>query len=145
MELSAKCTRPGPEAEDAACQSATNGRSWKVVSGVGTGATVGKLLQFGTKSGLGNSQLAPYRWRYHGGSYRGRAIGDVVDPATGVISPGSRNPNGQGFVNTMERLHGELGQTMLVSLPTLPCRCGNGCSAFQGVKRRHRWHMMALS
>jgi L-aminopeptidase/D-esterase-like protein len=41
------------------------------------------------------------------------AFGDVVDPDTGKLIAGTRNPRGQGFVNTVEQLHGELGQPTL--------------------------------
>jgi L-aminopeptidase/D-esterase-like protein len=42
-------------------------------------------------------------------------FGDVVDPMTGKVIAGPRDPQGQGFVNTIERLHADLSQTMLGS------------------------------
>lgn len=107
--------RPGPEAGYAACQAATDGPVAEGCIGAGTGATVGKLLgpQFATKSGLGSAARRIAGDITVGAIVAVNAFGDVVDPATGKLIAGTRNPTGQGFVNTMERLHGELDQTML--------------------------------
>lgn len=107
--------RPGPEAGYAACQAASAGPVAEGCVGAGTGATVGKLLGpfFATKSGLGTGAR-----RIAGGVTVGalvavNAFGDVVDPATGQVIAGPRNPEGQGFLNTVERLHEDLSQTLL--------------------------------
>jgi L-aminopeptidase/D-esterase-like protein len=107
--------RPGPEAGYAACQSATDGPVAEGCVGAGAGATVGKLLgpQFATKSGLGSAARRIAGDITVGAIVAVNAFGDVVDPANGKLIAGTRNPQGQGFVNTMERLHGDLGQTML--------------------------------
>jgi L-aminopeptidase/D-esterase-like protein len=107
--------RPGPEAGYAACQAAGDGPVAEGCVGAGTGATLGKLLGPGwaTKSGLGSAA------RRIGGEVTVGALvavnpfGDVVEPGTGQVIAGPRDPQGQGFVNTMERLHGELGQARL--------------------------------
>jgi L-aminopeptidase/D-esterase-like protein len=107
--------RPGPEAGYAACQAATDGPVAEGCIGAGTGATVGKLLgpRLATKSGLGSVARRIAGDITVGALAVVNAFGGVVDPATGKIVAGPRNPRGQGFVNTVERLHVELRQTML--------------------------------
>lgn len=107
--------RPGPEAGYAACQAATEGPVAEGCIGAGTGATVGKLLgpQFATKSGLGSAARRIAGDVTVGALVAVNALGDVVDPGTGKLIAGIRNPEGRGFLNTVERLHGDLGQTML--------------------------------
>lgn len=107
--------RPDPEAGYAACQSATDGPVTEGCVGAGTGATVGKLLgpSFATKSGLGTASRRVAGEITVGALVAANAFGDVVDPRTGEIIAGPRHPGEQGFVNTMERLHADLGQTML--------------------------------
>lgn len=107
--------RPGPEAGYADCQAAIDGPVAEGCIGAGTGATVGKLLgpQFATKSGLGSAARRIAGDITVGALVAVNAFGDVVDPATGKLIAGTRDPKGQGFINTMKWLHGELGQTML--------------------------------
>ena len=109
--------RPGPEAGYAACQAAEAGLVTEGCAGAGTGATVGKLLgsSLATKSGLGTASR-----RIAGGVTVGalvavNALGDVVDPWTGKILAGPRDPEEKGFVSSVELLHGDLSQTMLRS------------------------------
>jgi L-aminopeptidase/D-esterase-like protein len=107
--------RPGPEAGYAACRAASAAPVPEGCVGAGTGATVGKLLgpKWATKSGLGSAA------RRMGGGISvaalaaANAFGDVVDPATGRIIAGARDPEGGGFADTLERLHGDLQGTML--------------------------------
>jgi L-aminopeptidase/D-esterase-like protein len=111
--------RPGPDAGYAACQSVNNGPVDEGCVGAGTGATVGKLLgpPFATKSGLGTAARRIAGDVTVGALVAVNALGDVVDPKTGEVIAGPRDPEGQGFVNTMERLYGDLSQTML-AFPT---------------------------
>ena len=83
--------------------------------GAGTGATVGKLLgpKFATKSGLGTASLKIGRGIIVGAIVAVNAFGDVVDPRTGVIIAGTRKPVVGGFVDTVRRMQGDLGQTLL--------------------------------
>jgi L-aminopeptidase/D-esterase-like protein len=76
--------------------------------GAGAGATVGKVLGMGQamKSGMGSAAI-----RLGGGIIVGAIVavnvfGDIVDPSTGQIVAGARNPDpSQGiFANTMEVL-----------------------------------------
>jgi L-aminopeptidase/D-esterase-like protein len=104
--------RPGPEAGYAACQAADGGPVAEGCVGAGTGATVGKLLgpSRATKSGLGSTARGIAGGVTVGAVVAVNAFGDVVDPASGKILAGARDPEGQGFVNTMARLHGDLGR-----------------------------------
>jgi L-aminopeptidase/D-esterase-like protein len=103
--------RPGPEAGYAACQAAGDGPVAAGCIGAGTGATVGKLLgpAWATKSGLGSAALRLGSGVTIGALVAVNPFGDVVDPDTGKILAGPRHPQGQGFINTMERLQGEPG------------------------------------
>jgi L-aminopeptidase/D-esterase-like protein len=106
--------RPGPEAGYAACQGASDGPIAEGCVGAGTGATVGKLLgpPFATKSGIGTAARRIGGEVTIGALVAVNAFGDVVDPPTGEIIAGARNPGGEGFINTVERMHGDLSQTM---------------------------------
>jgi L-aminopeptidase/D-esterase-like protein len=101
--------RPDPEAGYAAYQSASNGPVAEGCVGAGTGATVGKLLgpTWGIKSGLGSAARRIGGEITVGAVVAVNAYGDVVDPATGTILAGTRDPQGRGFVDTMARLHGD--------------------------------------
>ena len=111
--------RPGVEDGYAACQAADSGPVAEGCVGAGTGATAGKLLgpELATKTGLGSAA------RRIGGDITVGAIvavnpyGDVVDPETGKIIAGTRDPGGQGFVDTMARLHGDLSR-YTIGFPT---------------------------
>jgi L-aminopeptidase/D-esterase-like protein len=107
--------RPDAEAGYQACQSATDGPVVEGSVGAGTGATVGKLLgpKFATKSGLGTASVKIGKGIVVGAIVAVNAFGDVVDPDTGTIIAGTRNPVVRGFVNTVKRMQGDLGQTIL--------------------------------
>ena len=101
--------RPDAEAGYQACLSATAGPVAEGNVGAGAGATVGKLLGLGQamKGGLGTASQ-----RIGGGIVVGaiaavNPLGDIVDPQTGRILAGARDPEGTGFINTAERIkHG---------------------------------------
>lgn len=107
--------RPDAEAGYQACQSATGGPVAEGSIGAGTGATVGKLLgpKFATKSGLGTASVKIGKGIVVGAIVAVNAFGDVVDPDTGTIIAGTRKPVIGGFVNTVKRMQGDLGQTLL--------------------------------
>lgn len=107
--------RPDAEAGYQACQSATDGPVTEGSVGAGTGATVGKLLgpKFATKSGLGTASVKIGKGIVVGAIVAVNAFGDVVDPDTGAILAGTRKPVVGGFVNTVKRMQGDLGQTIL--------------------------------
>lgn len=107
--------RPGPEAGYAACRAANPEAVAEGCIGAGTGATVGKLLgpAHATKSGLGSAVRRIAGEITVGAIVAVNAFGDVVDPATGQIIAGTRDPQGGGYLDTMARLHGDLSRTML--------------------------------
>ena len=107
--------RPDAEAGYGACLAASDGEVAEGNVGAGTGATVGKLLgpKFATKSGLGTASQRIGRGIVVGAIVAVNALGDVVDPKTGQIIAGTRKPMGKGFLNTAERMKGQLGQTIL--------------------------------
>ncbi|MFZ5450695.1 MAG: P1 family peptidase [Thermodesulfobacteriota bacterium] len=107
--------RPGPEAGYAACLAANAEAVAEGCIGAGAGATVGKLLgpDYATKSGLGSAARKMAGEITVGALVAVNAFGDVVDPATGQIIAGTRNPQGKGFLDTLARLQGDLSHTML--------------------------------
>jgi len=107
--------RPDAEAGYEACQVANDGPVAEGCVGAGTGATVGKLLgpKFATKSGLGTASQKIGKGIVVGAIVAVNAFGDVVDPQTGEILAGTRQPVVGGFLNTVKRMQGDLGQTIL--------------------------------
>jgi L-aminopeptidase/D-esterase-like protein len=107
--------RPDSDAGYAACQNANDGPVEEGCVGAGTGATAGKLLgpSYATKTGLGSAARLIAGNIMVGAIVAVNPFGDVVDPTTGKVIAGARDPKGQGFVNTMERLYGDLSQFTL--------------------------------
>jgi len=115
LDIGRSDVRPGLEAGYAACQSADSGPVTEGCVGAGTGARVGNLMGplTRTKSGIGTASRHIAGGLTVGAIVAVNAFGDVVDPTTSQIIAGARNPHGKGFLNTVDALHGELGQTML--------------------------------
>ncbi len=115
LSIGSPDVRPGSEAGYAACQAANDGIVEEGCVGAGTGATAGKLMgpKFATKTGLGSAARRIADDIMVGAIVAVNPFGDVVDPLSGKIIAGARDPKGHGFVNTMERLHGDLSQCML--------------------------------
>ncbi len=77
--------------------------------GVGTGASVGKLLgiSFATKGGVGTRSIALPNGILVGGLVVVNAFGDVVDPQNGKILAGARDPkNPHRFVDSAAMIKG---------------------------------------
>ncbi|MGC8880257.1 MAG: P1 family peptidase [Anaerolineae bacterium] len=106
--------RPNAEAGYAACQVAGGGPVTEGSIGAGTGATVGKLFGpgFAVKGGLGTAARQIANGVTVGVLVAVNAFGDVVDPATGALVAGPRDPSHGGMVCTLERMGGDLSQTM---------------------------------
>ena len=106
--------RPNAEAGYAACQVAGGGPVTEGSIGAGTGATVGKLFgpSFAVKGGLGTTAQQIANGVTVGALVAVNAFGDVVDPTTGALVAGPRDPSHSGMVCTLERIGGELSQTM---------------------------------
>ncbi len=96
-----------------ACRAAASGPVAEGSVGAGTGASVGKVLglRSAMKGGLGTAS------RSAGGVTVGaivavNAFGDVVDPTSGRILAGARNPLGGGFLDTTTALAGLAGRAV---------------------------------
>ena len=112
--------RPDAESGYQACLSADDGPVAEGNVGAGTGATVGKLLgpRYATKAGLGTASQRIGKGVIVGTIVAVNAVGDVVAPRTGAILAGARKPVVGGFLNTAERMKGDLGQTILAMMST---------------------------
>jgi L-aminopeptidase/D-esterase-like protein len=94
--------RPDADAGHAACRAASTEPPAEGNVGAGTGATLGKLFGIGRamKGGIGSASLRA------GGHTVGalvavNAMGDVIDPATGLPIAGARSPDGRTLHGTM--------------------------------------------
>lgn len=105
--------RPGPDEGYAACEAASDAPVPEGNVGAGTGATAGKLFGpvHATKTGLGSACRKLHNGITVAAMVAVNAFGDVVDPVTGNIVAGTRNPAGGSYVNTLEQLHGDLSGT----------------------------------
>ncbi|NOK60698.1 MAG: peptidase S58 family protein [Chloroflexi bacterium AL-W] len=89
-----------------ACDAASSAKVSEGCIGVGTGATVGKLLgmQQAVKSGIGSAAVTLSDGVTIAALVVTNAFGDVYHEKTGSILAGARGPQG-GFVNTSQQLH----------------------------------------
>ncbi|MBI4300306.1 MAG: P1 family peptidase [Chloroflexi bacterium] len=96
--------RPGPEEGYQACLAASDGLVAEGNVGAGTGATVGKVLgpDRMTKGGIGTASETLGDGVTVGAIVAVNAVGEVVDPDTGEIVAGARNPTGAGFVSSID-------------------------------------------
>lgn len=107
-------TRPGPDDGYAACDAANSEPVTEGNVGAGTGATVGKALGpvGAIKSGLGSAHVQLADGTNVGALVAVNAMGDVIDPDSGTVVAGVRNPEGTGFLRTSTLLQGDLSRTM---------------------------------
>lgn len=105
-----------PTAEDGfgACENATDGPVPMGRVGAGTGATVGKLYGMSTASpsGLGSASRTLDNGVTISALVAVNAFGNIVDPKSGEILAGTKNPSGEGFVDIIEKIGGDLSGTM---------------------------------
>src|SRR5262249_34196451 len=98
--------RPTAESGYQACQAAAAGKVEEGSVGAGAGATIGKMFGGKTsmKGGLGTSRIHVGNTAIVVGALVAvNAVGDVIDPKTGKIIAGARNPDGSGFMDSMAR------------------------------------------
>lgn len=124
--------RPGIEEGYKACLAASDKAVTEGCVGAGTGATVGKALgiEKATKSGLGTASLKISGDIIVAALVVVNAVGDIIDPKTGEILAGPRNPDNNGFLNTVELLTGgtySYRQNPLPSNTTLGVVVTNAC------------------
>jgi L-aminopeptidase/D-esterase-like protein len=110
LALGSAEVRPDAAAGYAACEAAHDGPVEEGCVGVGTGATVGKVLGFqhATKGGVGTASRAVGDGVIVAALAAVNAFGDVCDPQTGRIIAGARQPDGAGFVDTLSALTGRV-------------------------------------
>lgn len=109
--------RPGAEEGYKACLAATDAEVAEGCVGAGTGATVGKILGMdrATKSGLGLASRGLADGVAVAALMVVNAFGDVIDPGTGEVIAGPRDPNSEGFLSTAELLRkGKFGRSVLL-------------------------------
>jgi L-aminopeptidase/D-esterase-like protein len=106
--------RPDGEAAYQACVHATPGTVAEGNVGVGTGATVGKLMGMAQamKGGLGTASQTIGTGIVVGAMVAVNCLGDVVDWRSGEILAGARKPGG-GYLDTAQALKGDLARTVL--------------------------------
>jgi L-aminopeptidase/D-esterase-like protein len=88
--------RPTADCGYQAAAAATTGPAQEGTIGAGAGATVGKLGGAGrsTKSGIGTAAIALPNGLVVAAIVAVNAVGDIIDPATGKVVAGVRNPDG---------------------------------------------------
>ena len=106
LAIGSAAARPDAAMGEAACRAARPGPVDEGNVGAGAGATVGKLLgaESRMKAGVGTWSV-----RLPGGDTVGaivvtNAFGDVLDPETGAILAGARDPATGAFLGTAARL-----------------------------------------
>src|SRR5437588_9730867 len=102
--------RPDADAAYKACQAASSARLEEGNVGVGSGATIGKMLRSkgynGMKSGVATSSLR-LGDVIIGALVVANSVGDILDRHTGKIVAGALRPDGKGFAdisNTLRKL-----------------------------------------
>jgi L-aminopeptidase/D-esterase-like protein len=100
--------RPGVDEGYKACLAATDEQVAEGSVGAGTGAAVAKVFgrQWSVKGGVGTASHMIDENIVIGAIVAVNAFGDVVNPATGETIAGPRDPNGKGFLSTVELLKG---------------------------------------
>ena len=96
--------KPDKEMGYQACLNARDDENRIGPIGVGAGATVGKILgmDYAMQSGVGMASEELTDGVVVGALVVVNALGDVVDPSNGQIVAGAKNPQGKGFLNTIE-------------------------------------------
>jgi L-aminopeptidase/D-esterase-like protein len=98
--------RPTADMGFQACEQASDSPPEQGSVGVGTGASVGKIMgmEHAVKSGVGTASVRLGRELVVGALVAVNAMGDVVDPASGATVAGPRrdDPGGLPFSNTLD-------------------------------------------
>ena len=130
LTIGSPTVRPDADAGYAACQAATSDPVPEGTVGAGTGATVGKALGpfQATKSGIGSAAVLFPGGLAVGALVAVNAFGEVTDPRTGEIIAGVRNPNGNGFLPTLQIFREGAGST-----PAFPTNTTIGVVATNAV------------
>lgn len=99
--------RPDAQAGYQACAAASSLASAEGNVGAGAGALVGKLfgLRRAMRGGIGSASITVDGITV-GALIACNAVGDVIDPATGLILAGARTPDGMALLNSRDALLG---------------------------------------
>ena len=112
--------RPDAAAGYQACEAAGNGPPAEGSVGAGAGATVGKLFGMARamRGGIGTASVRVGRVTV-GAIVAVNAVGDVIDPATGVVVAGTRTADGRRGPGAVEAiLRGELPPALQAGMAT---------------------------
>lgn len=98
--------RPGPDCGYRAARAASEANPAEGSIGAGAGATVGKMRgsDRAMKGGFGTAALTLESGLTIAAAVAVNAVGDVVDPATGMVVAGARTADGEGFVDMRRAL-----------------------------------------
>lgn len=105
--------RPGPDDAYHACESAASGPIAQGSVGAGTGATVAKALgpTHALKGGIGSASAALPDGTILSALIAVNSVGDIVDPATGLLIAGPRDVEHGGFLSALDLyLEGKAGE-----------------------------------
>ena len=112
--------RPDAASGYRACAAASTRRVAQGSIGAGAGAVVGKVfgLQRGMRGGIGSASLTVGAVTV-GALVACNAVGDVVDPRTGLVLAGARSTNGKHLLDTRRALlRGDTPQSLLAGSNT---------------------------
>jgi L-aminopeptidase/D-esterase-like protein len=122
LNIGSSEVRPTAEMSYSACENASSQPPAQGTVGVGTGATVGKILGMGcaTKGGVGTASMEISGGVLVGALVAVNAVGDVIDPSTNEIIAGARSLEkgpvkigGDGvFADTLDIMKGLVGRTI---------------------------------
>lgn len=98
--------RPGADCGYRAAKAATDGPIAEGSAGAGAGATVGKMAgrERAMKGGIGTASIEMANGLVVAALVAVNAVGDVVDPATGLVVAGVRTEDGRGFADARKLL-----------------------------------------
>ena len=110
-------TRPDATMGYAACQAATDGPVAEGNVGAGTGATAGKILgpDRAVKSGLGTAATSIGCGLVVGAVVAVNPFGDVVNPSTGAVLAGVRQPHSDEPAITQAVMRSQAGKTPVLT------------------------------
>lgn len=93
--------RPTEDCGYRAAQAATTDPVVEGNVGAGAGATVGKLLgrQRAMKAGIGSAAITTAEGLVVAALVAVNAVGDIIDPATGLVVAGARTADGSGLID----------------------------------------------
>jgi len=101
--------RPGSECGYSAAMAASTDPAGEGSVGAGAGATVGKLrgVAHAMKGGFGTASITLESGLTVAAAVAVNAVGDIIDPSTGVVVAGARADDGRTFVDARRLLRGE--------------------------------------